>query len=62
MTRKTRQAAGFSTLGLVGIYSWIMTATAGAAPWAWLLLVAAMGLLAVAASGRRSVPKGRHDG
>ncbi len=42
--------AGVAGFVLIGIYSWIMTATNGeAASWAWLVLVAAVALLAAAA-------------
>lgn len=41
---------GIAGFALLGIYSWIMTGTNGtAASWAWLVLIAAVGLLAMAA-------------
>ena len=47
----TRQLInGVAGFVLLGIYSWIMIGTNGeAASWAWLVLVAAITLLAVAA-------------
>ncbi len=43
-------ATGITGFALLGIYSWIMTGTNGeAASWAWLILVAAVALLAVTA-------------
>jgi hypothetical protein len=43
---------GILSVVLVGIYSWIMMATGGAAGWAWLILAAAAVLIFTA---RRSL-------
>ena len=32
-------------LGLIGVYSWIMTAGGGNSSWAWLILLAGIGML-----------------
>lgn len=63
MTPKKRSIAGGIGLALVGVYSWIMMSSNGAAPWAWLVLVAGLALVAVAArSPREPAPDGQTDG
>jgi hypothetical protein len=64
MTPSKRLTAGMIAVILVGVYSVIMMASDGvAAAWAWLLLVAAAGLLIVAARSNRASSSGdRVDG
>jgi hypothetical protein len=59
MSRKLQSVTGITVFALVGIYSWIMMVTAGAASYAWIILVAAIALLAVAG---RAVAKDRGAG
>ena len=54
MKSKKRLSAGAISIVLVGVYSWVMMATDGAASWAWLILLAAIALLVVAARSERS--------
>jgi preprotein translocase subunit SecD len=57
MTKNQQLTAGIAAVVLVGVYSWIMTASEGTiASWAWLLLIVAAALLVVTA---RSVAKDR---
>ena len=49
--QKHRNLTAFAGLALIGLYSGVMMATSGSVAWAWLLLVAAIGLVS-AASGR----------
>lgn len=54
--------AGVAGFALLGIYSWIMTGTNGeAASWAWLVLVAAVALLAVAAQAATAARRADDD-
>jgi hypothetical protein len=52
------------SIALVGVYSWIMMASNGAAAsWAWLILVAVVLLLVVAARSERADASGdRNEG
>ena len=47
MTMSKQQQAGATIVGLalIGIYSWIMVATSGSAPWAWVILLLAVVVL-----------------
>ncbi len=48
MSARQQLTAGIAAVVLIGIYSWIMMATAGTvASWAWIILVAAFVLLAL---------------
>lgn len=44
-----QRVAGIIGLILLGVYSLIMSATAGTAPYAWVILGAAIGLVVIAA-------------
>lgn len=64
MSSTQERLSGIIGFVLIGVYSWIMMASNGeAASWAWLVLLAAVGLLAATA---RSVTvrsrQSRNDG
>ncbi len=54
MATSKRLTAGAISVVLVVVYSVIMMATDGAASWAWLILVAAIGSLVVAARSEKA--------
>jgi hypothetical protein len=62
MLQRYRNLTGFAALVLVGVYSAVMMATSGSAAWAWLILVAAVVLLVVAARGGFTAKDERQDG
>ncbi len=60
MSASQQLIAGIAGFALIGVYSWIMMASAGsAASWAWIVLAAAVVLLG---STARSVAAAREDG
>jgi len=62
MTSRKRISAGAISLVLVGVYSWIMMGSNGsAASWAWLILLAAIGMLVVAVRSYRADTSGDRD-
>lgn len=51
MSNKSRNLIALAGVILIGVYSVVMMATSGSANWAWIILVAALALVAVSARG-----------
>lgn len=62
MSGTQQVAAGIVSVVLVAIYSIVMTTSSGASSWAWIMLVAALVLLAATARSVATARSQRRDG